>query len=262
MNAPHPLAGKRIVITRQREQAAPFADKLRALGARPLIVPTIATRLPADTQALDAALSCLAAYDWVIFTSANTVRHVWERLSTLGRPLPPTWPAIAAIGPATAHALLQRGLRAQIVPSAHVAEALAEALAARADLRGKRILLPQSNLARPVLAEMLRNAGAQVDAVVAYETYPPPADPSALAGGVDAITFTSPSTARNFAAMFPDARTRLGGALIACIGPVTARAVRALGWPVDVVAEPHTEDGLIAALAAAFTHPMHKENGL
>ena len=262
----HPLRGKRIVITRAREKAAPFAEKLRALGAEPLIVPTIATRSPQDTAPLDAALSCVAAYDWVIFTSANTVRHVWERLHALGRPAPRAWPGVAAVGPATARALIERGVRAQIVPPVHVAEALAEALAARAELRGKRVLLPQSDLARPVLAEMLRAAGAHVDAVVAYETYRPPADPDALAGGVDVLTFTSPSTAHHFAAMFP--RAQFGDALIACIGPVTAEAVRALGWPVDVLAEPHTEDGLIAALGAAFAaraadpHSTHKDKTL
>ena len=248
----HPLRGKRIVITRQREKAAPFAEKLRALGAEPLIVPTIATRLPVDRSALDAALSCLAVYHWVIFTSANAVRHVWERLSALGRPAPLAWPAVAAIGPATARALLERGVRARLVPSAHVAEALAEALTAHADLRGKHILLPQSDLARPVLAELLRAAGAEVHAVVAYETFRPPADPAALQGPLDALTFTSPSTARNFAAMFPDVRRRFPEALIGCIGPITARAVRALGWTVDALADPHTEDGLIAALGAAF----------
>ncbi len=257
-----PLRGKRIVITRQREKAAPFAAKLRALGAEPLIVPTIATRLPTETAALDVALLQLAAYDWVIFTSANTVRHVWERLSALRRPLPIVWPAVAAVGPATARALLEQGVRARLTPSVHVAEALVDALSARAELRGKRVLLPQSNLARPVLAERLRAAGAEVDAVVAYETYRPPADPDALPAHVDALTFTSPSTARNFVAMFPNARTQLADARIVCIGPVTAEAVRALGWPVAALADPHTEEGLLVALIETLTPHPHEEKEL
>lgn len=247
------LAGKRIVITRPRHKADSFADKLREHGAIPVLMPTIAIQPPGDPVPLDAALRDLARYDWAIFTSANTVTHIWARFDALdAHPAPDAWPRVAAIGPATAKALRKRGIEPALVPAEHVAEALFAALADRAPLRGARVLLPQGDLARPVLADLLRGAGADVTAVIAYENVPPEIDPDALAVPLDAITFTSPSTAQNFAAQFDDPFTVIGDARIACIGPVTADAVRALGFPVHIVAEPHTVNGLVSALIAAF----------
>ena len=255
-----PLAGKRIVITRPPHAAEAFAERLRALGAEPVLLPTVRLRPPQDCGPLDRALARLEQYDWVVFTSANAVEHVWERLSATGPdPERAAWPPIAAIGPATAAALSARGLSAALVPEQHIAEALFEALARRARLAGARILLPQGNLARPILADLLREAGATVDAPIAYENVAAEMDPATLAGPLDAITFTSASTVQNFAAQFDDPLAVVGGALIACIGPITADAARACGLPVHVVAEPHTVDGLITALSAAFAeHPAER----
>ncbi len=247
------LASKRIVITRPKHKADDFAARLRAHGAIPVLIPTIAIQPPADPAPLDAALRDLSGYDWVIFTSANTVTHVWARFDALDQhPAPAAWPQVAAIGPATAAALRKRGVGPALVPAEHVAESLFAALADRAPLNGAHVLLPQGDLARPVLANLLRGAGAAVTAVIAYENVPPEIDPDALSVPPDAITFTSPSTAQNFAAQFDDPLIVIGEALIACIGPVTADAVRALGLPVHLTAEPHTVDGLIAALITAF----------
>ncbi|NLX08727.1 MAG: uroporphyrinogen-III synthase [Chloroflexi bacterium] len=247
----HPLAGKRIVITRPPHQAQAFANQLRALGAEPVILPTIEIRPPADPGPLDAALTRLSAYVWLVLTSANAVEHVWGRIAALDMH-PTHWPQIAVIGPATAGALEAHGLTPALMPDEHVAEALADALIGAGDLGVRRVLLPQANLARPVLAERLRAAGAIVDAVIAYETVRPMLDPALLGRPADAFTFTSSSTVHNFVEQFDDPAAAIGAALIACIGPVTADAARARGLPVHVVAEPYTVEGLITALSLAF----------
>jgi uroporphyrinogen-III synthase len=165
---------------------------------------------------------------------------------------PANWPAVAAIGPATARVLDECRLHVSLVAEKHTAEGLFEALNADTDLRGKRVLLPQSNIARPMLASKLREAGALVDVVTAYETVRPDIDPSSWAGSFDAITFTSPSTIQNFVDLFDDPAAVIGDALVAAIGPVTANTARDLGLRVDVVADPHTVEGLVMALSEAF----------
>jgi uroporphyrinogen III methyltransferase/synthase len=253
---PRPLEGKRVVVTRPPDAAAPFAARLRELGAEPVLLPTISIRPPQDSGPLDRALARLDQYDWLIFTSANAVEQVWKRLEALGlHQKAAGWPPIAAIGPATAGALAEHALAPALLPERHVAEALADSLAAAGDWRGKRVLLPQGNLARPLLADSLRAAGAEVDAPTAYENVRADVDRALLAQPIDAITFTSPSTAQNFAAQFDDPAGVAGHALVVCIGPITADAVRACGLPVHIVAEPHTAEGLIAALCAAFARP-------
>ncbi|NDJ76119.1 MAG: uroporphyrinogen-III synthase [Chloroflexi bacterium] len=249
----HPLAGRRIVITRPPHKAESFAAQLRALGAEPVLLPTITIQPPSDPAPLDRALTDLARYDWLIITSANTVTHLWQRLAALGlNAAELDWPAVAIIGPATGRALGQHGIQAALMPAQHVVEALFEALSKQADLSSANILLPQGDLARPVLADLLREAGAQVDAVVAYENVRPAVDVKELSEPVDAITFTSSSTVENFVTLFDDPLAVMGHAVVACIGPVTAEAARGLGLSVHVMAEQHTVDGLIAALSQAF----------
>ncbi len=150
------------------------------------------------------------------------------------------------------NALESHGSTPALVPREHVAEGLFAALNDLVSLDGMRILIPQANLARPVLADLLHEAGASVDAVVAYDTVRPEIDPGLLAQPVDAITFTSPSTVQHFVESFDDPRAVLGGALVACIGPVSADAARAVGLEPDVVADPYTVEGLIVALEKAF----------
>jgi len=242
----HSLAGKRIIITRPLPQADSFGAMLRSYGAIPILLPTITIQPPSDPGPLDQALSQLDQYDWVIFTSANAVHHTCHRASEAGR----HWPSIAAIGPATAQALEHHGLSAAVIPDKHIAEALFETLAASTDLQGKSILLPQANLARPVLAQMLREAGATVNAVVAYETVRPDTDPELPP--FDAITFTSSSTIHNFVDLFDDPLVVIGDAVVVVIGPVTADTAHQLGLPVHAVADPHTVEGLITALSETF----------
>lgn len=242
------LAGKRIVITRQPDQAQKLITALKDRGAIPVSLPLIQIQPPADPGPLDQAISRIAAYDWVIFTSANTVNQVSQRLSEL----PAKCPAIAAIGPATARALEDYGLPVTLVAEKYVAESLFNTLSNYTDLRGKRILLPQSNIARPMLALKLQEAGALVDVVIAYETVRPDVMPGYSSESFDAITFTSSSTIQNFVALFDSPLAVIGDAMVAVIGPVTAHAARDLGLPVHIMADPHTIDGLITALSDAF----------
>jgi uroporphyrinogen-III synthase len=247
------LVGKRIVITRPPHKAETFAAKLRDLGAVPVVMPTIEIRPPHDPTSLDDALKQLDTFDWLIVTSANTVTHIWRRLDALGLGAAQVvWPKIAAIGPATAKVLHKKNIEITLMPDEHVAEALFAALDAQLDLKGKRILLPQSNLARPFLAKALTESGADVVSVVGYETVRPEIDPALLAEPFDAITFTSSSTVENFVNCFDDPLAIIGKALVACIGPITADTARDLGLPEPIVADPYTLDGLIAVLGEAF----------
>jgi len=241
------LAGKRVVITRPRAQATALADRLSALGAEPIIFPTIKIAPVDDYGPLDAVLRQLNDYHWLIFTSANAVAIFWERLG--GQLAAPVAVRFAAVGPATARALEQRGHPPTFIPDEYVAEALSAGLG---DVSGQHILLPHAELAREVLADDLRRRGATVDEIAIYRTLPAASDPAGLAElqrGVDAITFTSASAARNFVQLTSGHLLAVRRAVIACIGPVTAAAAREAGLPVDVVAVDYTLDGLVAALA-------------
>jgi len=243
------LAGLRIVVTRPENQAGELADRMRALGAEPLLFPTIAIAPPEVGGPLDQAISRLSDYDWIVFTSANGVEHFWARLQagTQGlAPLPHFRGRVAAIGPATADALRQRGVSVDLMPDEYRAEAILDEIG---DVTGQRILLPRADIARRALADGLRARGARVDEVPAYRTVrgePSPADFDAMRAGVDVVTFTSSSTVRNF--VFLTQGLDYGDPFIACIGPVTAATARELGLPVDVEAETYTIDGLLESL--------------
>lgn len=254
-----PLAGRRVIVTRARAQASDFAARLVELGADVVEVPVVAVEPVTDPATLAESLewACRASgRAWVVLTSANGVPFVWAALRHAGgdaRRLAGV--RIAAIGPATAAALEQRGLVADLVPREYVAEALAEALV-DSGVAGGRVLLARADGARDVLPQRLSAAGAEVRVVATYRSVVPPEAAARLraalaAGPVDAVTFTSSSTVRHFVdalrgAPFPP------GALAACIGPVTAAAAQAAGFPVAVVAAEYTTAGLAAALAGHF----------
>jgi uroporphyrinogen-III synthase len=254
------LPGKRIAITRAAEQTGDLAERLLALGAEPLVCPTIATAL-ADPGPLDATLDRLAAYDWLVLASANAVRALLARMAARGMSgAGLAHLRIAAVGPATAAALAAYGLRTHLAPAEHSAAGL---LAEIGDLAGARVLLPQADIARPHLADGLGARGAQVDAVTAYRTVPGPGAAALLAelraGDMDAVTFASPSAvtylldglmAEGLAR--DEARALLARAALVAIGPTTAGALRDAGLPVASVAEPHTAEGLVAALIGLF----------
>jgi len=268
------LTGKRILVTRPRAQAADLCDKLAAHGAEPILFPTIEIAPMDDYSALDEAIRNLNQYHWIIFTSVNGVSAFWERLTIVGAQLAPALARnIAAIGPATAQALEKRGVHAEFIPDEYVAEAIVVGIG---DVDGQWILLPRAEIAREALAEELGRRGAIVHEIAAYRTLPAAPDPQGLTElrrSVDAITFTSSSTVRNFVALlsgstkYIDAANyrrmghdgapmpSLNRAAIACIGPITAQTAREVGLPVDVMAQEYTMDGLVAALVEYFSHP-------
>lgn len=249
-----PLDGRTVVVTRPRGQADPLVDVLRDRGARVVEYPTIRIRPPREAGPLRRALERVEAYDWAVFTSVNGVRSVLEVLEEIGRGADALENArLAAIGPSTAEALEDAGLTVTVVPDEYRAEALASAIRESTELEGRRVLLARAAEARDVLRARLEDAGAEVDEVTAYETeMGRPGDVDLerrmREGEIDWVTFTASSTVRNFVRL---AGTRLGGARVACIGPITARTARELGLPVHAVAEEYTVPGLVRALTRA-----------
>ena len=246
-----PLQGKRILVTRAREQTTELCEQLAGLGAQPIALPLIQIVPVADLTPLDRALQSLQMYDWIVFTSTNTVRIVGERWRTLQLD-PSEHPArVAAVGPATAAALRQFGVEPAFVPQKFIAT---EIVAGLGHIAGQRILLPQVELARQDLAERLIGAGAVVDTLPIYQTLPAEVDGAsllALQAGLDIILFTSGSTIQNFMTALDQhglSLALLGNPQIACIGPITAQTAQALGLTVDLVAEEHTVEGLVAAV--------------
>lgn len=256
-----PLLGRRIVVTRPRQQSGEFARQLEAQGAEVLVVPTIAIVAAPDAARFDAAVAASSGYDWIIFTSANGVRAFFDRFAAQRRDVRTLAAArIAAIGPETAAELERRMLHPAVVPSEFRAEGLLDALGAD-DVRGRRILLPRAAGARTILPETLAARGAHVDEVVAYEAVvPPDADVDGLraaiaSGTIDAITFTSSSTVRNFATLLGADGVRALAAsrtAIACIGPITADAARECGLAVTICPTSYTTPALAAALVEHF----------
>ncbi len=251
-----PLWGKRILVTRSREQASELAQRLRNLGAQALEFPTISVEPPSDWAGLDQTISSLAEYDWIIFTSPNGVRFFFERLFHSGKDSRALGGLlIAAMGTGTAGALEKRGLKADLVPQEFRAEALAQALCGEA-VAGKRFVLARAEQARDVLPQTLRALGGRVQVVSAYKT----ALPTEAASGLkkllrerrlDAVTFTSSSTVKNLAALVgEELNFLLAGVTVACIGPITAATAKELGLEPQIVASTYTIAGLVEALVA------------
>jgi uroporphyrinogen III methyltransferase/synthase len=231
-----PLWGKTVVVTRSRDQASRLVDLLNAAGARCLEVPTIEIVPPADFAPLDAALAHLARYDWVIFTSANGVRAFMDRLFQKGLDVRALGRArLAVIGPATAQALRDFSLVAEVVPDTFQAEGLLEVLEPKL-LGGTRILLARAEQARDVLPQGLTDLGVKLDVVPVYRALPPASVPPEAAawllkGRVDLLTFTSSSTVHNFAGLVGlDAFQKLAAqAPVASIGPITTATLKEFG---------------------------------
>ena len=260
MTAVGSLKGRRIVVTRAREQAGDLVRALQERGAEAVIAPVIRIQPLDNLGPLRAALTGLSAYRWVVFTSQNAVQIVFDRLVAWGlTPRVFSSTTVAAIGTATADALTLRGVVPALVPNEFVAEALAEALVqqSRGSLVGARVLIPSAEEAREALAEGLRRHGAEVETIAVYRTVPVQTDLSRLAtditiGRIDAVTFTSSSTVRSFVDLVGRQAATSGRFVTATIGPVTAGTARALGLQNIIEAEPHTVPGLVESLARRF----------
>ena len=254
-----PLAGRRVLVTRARHQAGRLAGELRARGAEVLEVPAIEIVPPHSYEPLDHALRNLSQYQWLIITSANAVSTLRARMETLGLTANScTHLRIAAVGSATAQALLAMGMPPAITPPEYVAESLVEAIGGQT--RGQRVLLARAAVARDVIPDALRAQGTQVDVVDAYRTVVPADSVTSIRTifgdgcTVDAATFTSSSTVSNFLTLLHEAAVEAPASLRAVsIGPITSRTLREHGWEPAAEADPHDLDGLVEAVVQVLS---------
>lgn len=253
-----PFFGKRIAITRSREQAGELREALAALGAQTIEIPTIEIRPPASWEPLDQAVRRLEEFDYLLVTSVNGVRRFLTRLKACDRDVRDLKGIqIGAIGPATAAEFEKTGVKVDFMPGQYRAEGLLEVLAGH-DLRGKAFLIPRARLARDLVPRALTERGARVEVVTAYETttpkFPPGELERLLTPPPDLITFTSSSTAIHFAELLGEYKITkaLLGVAVASIGPITSNTVRKLGLEVAVEATESTIPGLVQAIRDYF----------
>jgi uroporphyrinogen III methyltransferase/synthase len=252
-------AGKKILITRAREQSGDFANRLKELGAEVIEFPTIEIVPPLRWKELDRAIDQLKSYDWILFTSANGVNSFWQRLRERGKP--PRLPSslkVCAIGPATANQLKKKGVSVHYIPKDFIAESILQGFEKKV-LNGKRILLARAKKARDILPKGLRKMGAKVDVVEVYRTVRPKGGSKKLKnilkeGKMDVVTFTSSSTVNHFAEILKreNLSKLLRGIAIACIGPVTAWTVKEWGLKAQIQPRQFTIPGLTRAIAEYF----------
>ena len=256
-NENHPLAGTRILVGRARHQAGSLSANLRSLGAAVVEIPFIEIQKPKSFQLLDDALKNIKSYDWLILTSVNGVEAMWQRVRKLRIPRRDLKRLqIAAIGPATKAAIVKHGLKVKMVPEEYVAESVVKSL--RDKVKDKRVVLIRAKVARDVIPEELRKAGAHVDVIEAYATVVPEKSRTRLRMLMKSrrrphiVTFTSSSTAKNFAELLGDAGNGvLRDVQCASIGPVTSATLRELQMPVAIEAREFTMGGLIRAIVLA-----------
>ena len=246
----------KVLITRPRKQAQTFADALEEAGFTPIFFPVIQIRAMDDLSALDEAMAQIDSYEWIIFSSTNAVDVFFDAVGAQHvAPLQLRLPKIAAIGSKTEASLRSRGVDADFVPKEYIGEAI---LAGLGDVQDKWILLPRAKVAREVVPQEITKAGGIVHEIAIYETVQAEIDAeglSALRTGVDVVTFTSPSTVKNFVEitkaeeLYP--LNLPNNPFFACIGPVTEKAARDAGFSPIVVAETYTTDGLMDTLRNA-----------
>jgi uroporphyrinogen III methyltransferase/synthase len=235
---------------------------LEERGAEAIQAPTIRIAPPEDFAALDRACADAASYDWIVFTSINAVEYFMQRVLANGDVRDLKGVRLCAIGPSTAQRAARYGLRVELTPDEAKSEAVIEALRTTGNLEGQRFLLPRADIAREVLADQLRDAGAEVSEVAAYRTLLGGSERDAdqdiyrmlLDRQIDAITFTSASTVKNFAKIFGEeqAADLLRTTVVASIGPVTAEAAQQLGIETTIMPERYTIPDLVDALVEHF----------
>ena len=253
------LGGRKIVVTRAAEQAGELSAKLATRGATVLECPTIRLVEPESWQLLDLAIRDLSGYDWLVLTSANAVRYLFQRLDALGldtRAL--SGCKVCAVGPRTADAIRLHGIKADLVPDDYKAEGVVDVFS-RLDMHDCRVLFPRADKARDIIPHELKRMGAHVDSPVAYRNvFPDRLPPETLFAlekrTVDCITFTSSSTVQNLAAMLGEELMldMLKGVVVASIGPITSKSCRDLGLKVDIEPQSYTMDAMIEALETHF----------
>ena len=242
------------MLTRARGESEDLVEMLARLGAEVLHLPAIEIAPPADGAPVQATLAQVSRYAWVVFTSRNAVRALFDGLSALDVRLPPTI-SIAAVGEATARELNHRGVDVACLPSAATASSLAESLIARG-IDGARVLLPLGDRARRDVPDALRAAGASVDEIVVYRTVTPAhSDPAALdaveRGIADVVVFASPSAVANLPGMLPSGVDALRRVTAVCIGPTTGGAARDAGISRVLIADRPASDALLEVILDA-----------
>jgi uroporphyrinogen III methyltransferase/synthase len=250
-----PLSGKRIVVTRTRKQASALSNKLRALGAQVIELPTIRIEPPSDLRAFAELVQDAHLYDWIVFTSANGVDAFFEIFFKLYDDAREIGGArIAAIGPATAQRLKEFHLHVDLQPEEFVAEAVVKEFRKQGSVENLRILLVRAEKARDVLPRELSGLGAIVDEAFAYRTVPETRDTTGARRrlemeGADLITFTSSSTVESLLALgLPWPK----GMQVASIGPITSKTARDRGLTIDIEARRHDIEGLVQAICGFF----------
>lgn len=254
-----PLFGKRVVVTRSRDQASVFAEMLIDRGATTIEFPTIDVVPPASWDELDRALAAIETYHWLIFTSANAVKFFMDRLRTVGKDLRILKGVnICTVGPKTAEALETFGLKADLIPAEFKAEGVLAALGG-VGVKGKKFLIPRAKVARELIPDKLRELGAEVTVATAYENVRPMADVDRVKKlfeekKIAAITFTSSSTVHNFVEIVgqKEYKTLLEGVAVACIGPVTAKTATEYGMKTDIMPKEYTIPAFVDAVVEYF----------
>ena len=258
-----PLFGRRVLVTRPRDQAPELVDRLTALGAEAILAPMIRILPPDDSGPLQRAAEDPGIFDWIVFTSANAIEAFMQAVLDGHRDLRALkGPKLCTVGSGTADRLADHGIKVDVVPEEFRAEAVVEALSRYGSLDGARVLLPRSDIGREVIASQLRDAGALVTEVVAYRTVledthregDPDIYGMLLEGRIDVVTFTSASAVRNFVKIYgaDPAADLLKRTTVAAIGPVTAEAARQFGIDVTVQPASYTIPGLVEAIAGHF----------
>lgn len=258
-----PLFGRKIAVTRPREDAAELSDRLAALGAEPVEAPMIRMAPPEDWGPLDHAIDRVSGVDWVVFTSVNAVDHFMQRLYRGDRDVRALKGVrICAVGPSARERLLRYGLKADLAPRAFQAEGVVSALDAHEPVAGRTFMLPRADVGRERLSEALAAAGATVVDVCAYRALPADPDPDRdpdlyrmlLDNQIDVVTFTSAASVRNFAATYGAEQSAdlLQQTTVAVCGPVTAEAATRLGIPVAIMPADYTLDALVESIAAHY----------
>jgi uroporphyrinogen III methyltransferase/synthase len=259
-----PLFGKRVLVTRPREQAGELAELLEGLGAEPILAPLIRIVAPNDYGPLDEACAAIDRYTWIIFASANAVDAFMGRLAAAGLDLRALKGVkVCAVGTATAARLAAVGFRVDLIPREFRAEAVVSALVDAGAVHGGKFLLPRADIGREVIAEELRARGAQVDEVVAYRTViaeperedEPDVYRMMLDHRIDVVTFTSPSAVRNFVNVFGAEQSAdlLRSTVVASIGPVTAEAATQHNIATTVMPREYTTAALAQAIVEYFS---------
>jgi len=253
-----PLFGRSIVVTRDRRGNADFAGRIIAEGGNAVEFPTIRFKSLTERNVFLQTLAKIQSFDWVVFTSANAVALFFDSLQRLGKDSRVFGSAkIAAVGRRTAARLREYGLSADFVPRVFTTEQLARQLMDYTDLRNRKILLLRSQVASQQLAEQFRHVGAIVSDVAVYKTVREKNDPAQLSerieqGGIDWITFASPSAARFFFDIIDAAKVNRSSARVASIGPVTSEQLTQSGVDVDLTAQEHTIEGLLSDITGMY----------